>query len=256
MFEGLLEKILLAKIGKYIVGLDKENLKIGVWGGDITLENVYLKPDALLMLQLPLLILYGKIVKLVIKVPWSKLSSAPVEVRLEGLSVILCTQQKQTWNYNEAGDLVNRKDLIEAHELRQKQLQEQKLLSAEEELKEKGFLEKMSAKILDNIRIIIQDIHVRFESTIDGRIFAAGVTLERIECFTTNSDWSPEFTDRHKAGFASMCIYKVLNVINLGFYWKSGDESLQGAESQIAERMQEMIKAPEIRDYLITPSKF
>jgi vacuolar protein sorting-associated protein 13A/C len=255
MFEGLLEKILLAKIGKYIVGLDKDNLKVGVWGGDITLENVYLKPDALLLLQLPLLILYGKIVKLVIKVPWSKLSSSPVEVRLEGLSVILSTQQKQRWDYSEAGDLINRKELIEAHELRLKQIQEQKLLSAEEELKEKSFLEKMSSKILDNIRIVIQDIHIRFESAIDGRIFAAGVTLEKIECFTTNSEWSPEFTDRHKTGFAGMRIYKVLNVISLGFYWKSGDESMEGAESQIADRMQTMIKSPETRDYLITPSK-
>ena len=69
MFEGILEKILLAKLGKYIVGLDKDNLKVGVWGGDITLENVYLKPNALLLLQLPLIISYGKIVKLIIKVP-------------------------------------------------------------------------------------------------------------------------------------------------------------------------------------------
>jgi vacuolar protein sorting-associated protein 13A/C len=255
MFEGLLEKILLAKIGKYIVGLDKDNLKIGVWGGDITLENVYLKPDALLLLQLPLLILYGKIIKLVIKVPWSKLSSSPVEVRLEGLSVILSTPQKQNWNYSEEGDIINRKELIEAHEQRLKQLQDQKLLSAEEELKEKSFLEKMSSKVLDNIRIVIQDIHLRFESSIDGRIFASGLTLEKIECFTTNSEWTPEFTDRHKAGFAGQRIFKVINVQSLGFYWKSGDESLQGDEPLLAARMLQMIKSPEIRDYLITPSK-
>jgi vacuolar protein sorting-associated protein 13A/C len=255
MFEGLLEKILLAKIGKYIVGLDKDNLKVGVWGGDITLENVYLKPDALLLLQLPLLILYGKIIKLVIKVPWSKLSSSPVEVRLEGLSIILSTQQKQNWSYSEEGDIINRKELIESHEQRLKQLQDQKLLSAEEELKEKSFLEKMSAKVLDNIRIVIQDIHIRFESEIEGRIFAAGVTLEKIECFTTNSEWSPEFTDRHKTGSAGVKIFKVLNILNLGFYWKSGDGPMQGEESQLASQMLEMIKTPSVQDYLITPSK-
>jgi hypothetical protein len=30
MFETLLEKILLSKLGKFITGLDKENLKIAV----------------------------------------------------------------------------------------------------------------------------------------------------------------------------------------------------------------------------------
>jgi len=40
MFETLLEKILQQKLGKYIEGLDKNNLKIGVWSGNILLENV------------------------------------------------------------------------------------------------------------------------------------------------------------------------------------------------------------------------
>ena len=30
MFEGLLEKILQSKLGKYLEGLDKQNLSIGV----------------------------------------------------------------------------------------------------------------------------------------------------------------------------------------------------------------------------------
>ena len=56
------------------------------------------------------------------------------------------------------------------------------------QLKEKGFLEKMSAKILDNLKFVISSVHIRFENNIEGRVFAAGLTLERIECFTTNSE--------------------------------------------------------------------
>ncbi|OMJ85768.1 hypothetical protein SteCoe_12834 [Stentor coeruleus] len=254
MFEGILEKILLAKLGKYIVGLDKDSLKVGVWGGDITLENVHLKANALLLLQLPFLITYGKIVKLVIKVPWSKLSSAPVEIRLEGLYVIISSQEKHQWEYSEEGDIINRKELIEAYEQRRKQLQDLKLLSAEEELKEKGFLEKLTAKVIDNLKFIIKDIHIRFENNLDGRIFAAGVTLEKIECFTTNNEWTSEFTDRHKAGFANLCILKLLNVISLGLYWKTGEESFDVEnDDEITSKMKELISERDSYDYLITP---
>jgi vacuolar protein sorting-associated protein 13A/C len=254
MFEGILEKILLAKLGKYIVGLDKDNLKVGVWGGDITLENVYLKSDALLLLQLPLVIRYGKIVRLVVKVPWAKLSSSSVEVRLEGLYIIISTQEKSRWEYSEQGDIINRKELIEAYETRRKELQEQKLLSAEEELKEKGFLEKLTAKVLDNLKFVVQDVHIRFENSIDDRVFSAGLTLEKIECFTTNSEWSSEFTDRHKTGNAKLCIYKLLNVISLAFYWKSGQSELNVPEEEVQNVMKKMICEPDTKDYLVSPS--
>lgn len=256
MFEGILEKILLAKLGKYIVGLDKDSLKVGVWGGDITLENVHLKANALLLLQLPFLITFGKIVKLIIKVPWSKLSSASVEVRLEGLYVIISSQEKHQWEYSEEGDIINRKELIEAYEQRRKQLQDLKLLSAEEELKEKGFLEKLTAKVIDNLKFTIQDIHIRFENNLDGRIFAAGITLEKIECFTTNNEWTSEFTDRHKAGFANLCIFKLLNVISLGFYWKTGEGSFDVEnDEEITSKMKMLISERDSYDYLIAPSK-
>jgi vacuolar protein sorting-associated protein 13A/C len=43
MFEGILEKILQARLGEYIEGLDRNNLHIGVWSGNILIENAKLK---------------------------------------------------------------------------------------------------------------------------------------------------------------------------------------------------------------------
>lgn len=37
MFEKVLEKILLSKLGKFISGLDKDSLTVALWSGDITL---------------------------------------------------------------------------------------------------------------------------------------------------------------------------------------------------------------------------
>ena len=41
-------------------------------------------------------------------------------------------------------------------------------------------MERLTAKILDNLRISILDIHIRFELDSDSRRFSAGLTLEGI----------------------------------------------------------------------------
>jgi hypothetical protein len=40
MLDGLIEKIIASKFGEYIQGLDKDHLNVGIWNGDITLNNV------------------------------------------------------------------------------------------------------------------------------------------------------------------------------------------------------------------------
>lgn len=43
MFEKILEKVLLTYFGRFISGLDKNNLKLGVWSGNVVIENVNLR---------------------------------------------------------------------------------------------------------------------------------------------------------------------------------------------------------------------
>lgn len=45
MFEKLLEGVLLSYFGRYLTGFDKNNLKLGVWSGNVVIENVQVKPD-------------------------------------------------------------------------------------------------------------------------------------------------------------------------------------------------------------------
>ena len=40
MFEGLLERVLFSYLGKWIAGIDKNNLRLGVWSGNVQIENV------------------------------------------------------------------------------------------------------------------------------------------------------------------------------------------------------------------------
>lgn len=89
MFESILEKVLLKAAGDYIEGIDSNNLKVGIWGGDVVIENVSLKEGIIDMLNLPVELRFSHIGKLTLKVPWKNLSSAPVEVYLDGVYLVL-----------------------------------------------------------------------------------------------------------------------------------------------------------------------
>jgi vacuolar protein sorting-associated protein 13A/C len=59
MFEGLLESVLNKVLGQYIQGLNKNDLSVSVWSGDVHLTNVKLKPDIFQQFKLPLELIYG-----------------------------------------------------------------------------------------------------------------------------------------------------------------------------------------------------
>jgi vacuolar protein sorting-associated protein 13A/C len=244
MFEKLVEKILLKKLGNFISGLDNESLKIAVWQGDITLNNVHLSPDSLLRLQLPFILTFGIISKLVIRVPWSRLTSSPIEINLDGLYVFLSPQEKKNWEYSEEGEIMKRKDMLESFEKKPEEV------SREEEIKQKGFIEKLTGKILDNIKITIKNIHIKLEYDLEGRNFGVGVCLESIESYTTDENWEKHFTDRHEVKTADLSIYKLLKITGFSIYWNSFLDNRP--KDDLLVHLRESIFLQ--HDYLISPS--
>jgi len=69
VFEGLLESILVKSAGKFVTGIDKKNLKIGIWSGKVLIERVALNKNIVEMLDLPLKIKYSSIGKLLLEIP-------------------------------------------------------------------------------------------------------------------------------------------------------------------------------------------
>uniref|UniRef100_A0A453S1M4 Uncharacterized protein n=1 Tax=Aegilops tauschii subsp. strangulata TaxID=200361 RepID=A0A453S1M4_AEGTS len=53
MFEGVVSQVLAGLLGRYVKGIQKEQLKIGIWNEEINLENVELILEAFDYLQLP-----------------------------------------------------------------------------------------------------------------------------------------------------------------------------------------------------------
>lgn len=94
MFEGIVADILSRILGKYVENFNKEQLSIGIFGGNVSLKNLRLKGEALADLNLPITVIRGVLGSLELQVPWKNLSSKPVIVKVDDI-YILCGPQKK-----------------------------------------------------------------------------------------------------------------------------------------------------------------
>ena len=60
-----------------------------------------------------------------------------------------------------------------------------------------SFLLNLTTKIVDNLQICIQNIHVRYEDTLFfKKPICMGITLQKLSIQTTNEEWQETFIDR------------------------------------------------------------
>ena len=71
-------------------------------------------------------------------------------------------------------------------------------LLEKQESKEDGYVDRLVTKIVDNLQLTIQNIHVRYEDPISmpNNFFSLGITLKELSIHTTNSDWNNTYFDR------------------------------------------------------------
>ncbi|XP_027051836.1 vacuolar protein sorting-associated protein 13-like [Pocillopora damicornis] len=89
VFESYVVDLLNKFAGQYLENLDTSQLRLGIWGGDVQLENLILKESALDDLALPVKVLRGHLGKLVLKIPWKNLYSEPVVAQVDGLYLLV-----------------------------------------------------------------------------------------------------------------------------------------------------------------------
>ena len=71
---NLLDKLL----GPFVRGLDRKSLNLSVWSGDVKLQGLEVRTEALEAFPLPLNILGATLGELRIKVPWRSLGKEPL----------------------------------------------------------------------------------------------------------------------------------------------------------------------------------
>jgi Vacuolar-sorting-associated 13 protein, DH-like domain/Vacuolar sorting-associated protein 13, extended-chorein/Vacuolar-sorting associated protein 13, adaptor binding domain/VPS13, central RBG modules/VPS13-like, N-terminal/ATG2/VPS13, C terminal domain/Intermembrane lipid transfer protein VPS13, C-terminal len=224
MLDTVVSSLLSRFLGDYLHGLDAHHLNLSLLSGKVELRDVQVKGEALAALQMPWRVVFGRVALLQLNMPWYKIGSAPVEVRIEGVDLLV----------EPTSDYANEEDVDFAKRCQQA-LARQKMrrLASAEAISESvdvkssnsddaaaastSFAERLAMKIVSNLQVTIERVHVRYQTGATVRssdAFGAGLLLRSLRVESTDEQWQPHFNREYRP-----MMYKVLAVDGLCAYW-------------------------------------
>jgi hypothetical protein len=215
MFESLLANLLDKYASQYLEGIDSKSANLSIWKGDVSLRNLKVKTSAFDELKLPVTVRYGYLEELTLKIPWKDLKTKPVNVILKGLYVVLAPV---------AQDCLMSSSPDELQEALRKKARSavDNLIKSEVAQKIPGFTERLLARILDNIQIQFERIHISYiDTTVASGKLSFGITVQG---FTAKS---ADASGREAFVHESRILRKRVDLRCLSVYCNPGYDVLQ-----------------------------
>ncbi|KAJ5075790.1 vacuolar protein sorting-associated protein 13a-related [Anaeramoeba ignava] len=240
--QTVLTSVLNHLLGQFVEHLDSSNLKLGVFKGDVSLNNLKLKVDALNFLKLPIKIKEGFLGEFRLKIPWKNLKNGTILLEINKIYLI-CSSS----NY------VNDDDAIEqAYEIKKKLLESYELSQKEKKIKSPGFVDSLVAKIIDNLKVSIKNIHLRYEGAAFRRNFAFGITLDQLNIQSSDKDWNGNTNTRTDT------LFKNITFDHLSLYWDTDTDpvvfnSIEEFDRKLDSLIPKKNKEQVYHQYLLRP---
>lgn len=83
VFEKVLVDILNRFLSPYVKNLDSSQIQVSVWSGDVRLDNLEVKENALEQFNIPVRVHFGFLDKFRAKIPWKNLYNEPTTVEID-----------------------------------------------------------------------------------------------------------------------------------------------------------------------------
>ncbi|TMW59036.1 hypothetical protein Poli38472_007181 [Pythium oligandrum] len=243
MAKAIISSILESQLGKYVDGLSGDSLQVGLWSGELTLQDLSLKPHALVELNLPITVVRGSIRRIHVVVPWNHLGSASVQISIEGVYALVTPNTKLPSPEEvkqSKRNQIERLELVRQHD----RLAKQHNSEGEDE---STFLSRLTERIVDNLQITLRDVHFRYEDNISNpeNPFACGVMIQSFTFHTTDAEGNEKFIDRSvkKERF----LHKSVKIEQCGAYWdrlpRDDAKVLIQKQPNIEQAMSDMVRA-------------
>ncbi|KAI7898920.1 uncharacterized protein BX663DRAFT_555462 [Cokeromyces recurvatus] len=235
MLESLVASILNRVLKDYVSNLNYDQLKIGMWKGEVNLRDLKLRKDALDKLQLPINVSEGCLGELTLIIPWSNLRSKPVKVIIDHVYLLVEPRNEATVTVEEEEariqELKHRR-LSTAEMLEASTAQQQPQQNHQQQGND-GFISQLTTKIIDNLQFTMKNIHIRYEDTLSdqGHPFAVGITLKELSALSTDENWIPKFISD-----PTNTINKLAMLESLSVYWNTDSQSLAGMQLEKAKQ--------------------
>ncbi|XP_025857823.2 intermembrane lipid transfer protein VPS13C isoform X2 [Vulpes vulpes] len=234
VLESVVADLLNRFLGDYVENLNKSQLKLGIWGGNVALDNLQIKENALSELDVPFKVKAGQIDKLTLKIPWKNLYGEAVIATLEGLYLLVVPGASIKYDAEkEEKSLqdIKQKELSRIEEALQKAAEKDK----PKEAKKDTFFEKLATQVIKNVQVKITDIHIKYEDDVTDpqQPLSFGVTLGELSLLTANEHWTPCILNE-----AEKIIYKLIRLDSLSAYWNVNcNMSYQESKEQILDQL-------------------
>ncbi|KAI9287283.1 vacuolar protein sorting-associated protein vps13 [Umbelopsis sp. AD052] len=257
MLESLVTTLLNRFLGAYVSNLNYNQLKIGIWSGDVVLRDLQLKREALDKFDLPVDVLEGHLGELTLSIPWSNLKNKPVKVYINNVYLLAVPRNESSMTEEERN---RRRQQLKKDKLANAELLSEPTKSApsstvdsQEEAKNDTFINQLTTKIIDNLQFSMKNIHIRYEDEGADQLqpFAAGITLGELSAISTNGQWVPTFISE-----ATNTIHKLATLESLSVYWNTNSKSLAGKEDAMAafsELITTKYNVPSEHQYILKP---
>lgn len=241
MLEGLVAWVLNTYLGKYVSNLNTDQLSIALLKGAVELENLPLRKDALREFDLPFEVKAGFIGKITLQIPFYKPHSEPWVISMSQLNLIIGPSPLQEYDAQaEAEEERERKRRL-LHALEEK-------FRSECEQRGESYWYSVTAsvvtRIVENIELKIQDVHLRFEDDFSDpdKPFSFGVCINNVYAQNPSKEMGKKLLRQ-----------KQLEIEDFSVYWDSQSTMLgQLPINQIQEAMTECMQSRE-HQYMFEP---
>ncbi|XP_015115234.1 vacuolar protein sorting-associated protein 13 isoform X2 [Diachasma alloeum] len=255
VFESIVTELLNKFLGEYIQNLDYKQLKVSLWGGDVVLTDLLINENALDMLDLPIKLGYGRLGKLILKIPFKDMWNGQIDAIIEELFILIVPSSQVKYDPEKES-----KNELEAKRKELARIEQTKLL-ADTKLQEKlddSMMEKLIARMIKNIHVEINRIHVRYEDhvTFKDHPFSMGFTLNRLALESCNDSWLT--TGNLKDMYSIQQIFKLLTMDGFAVYlnpnlMQFSKQPLTKYLSLFSESIATTDHVPEDYQYLVGP---
>ncbi|CAK9827070.1 Intermembrane lipid transfer protein Vps13D [Anthophora retusa] len=221
MLEGLVAWVLNNYLGKYVENLNTDQLSIALLSGEVELENLPLKKEALRHIGLPVEIKAGFIGKIRLQVPVRQIRTASWVIVIEQLYLVAGPISLDEFD-NEAEEqaiLEYKLSKLDSLEARWRTDTDTDLgYYATSYSSWVNYGTSLVTNIIENLQLNIKDVHIRYEDGVtmsDGTGIALGVTIGALTAQSCDASWIPGSTSWNLTDAS----FKLMELDRLSIYW-------------------------------------
>ena len=185
MFESLISHVLNKVLGDFIENIDPAQLNISIMNGNVVLTNMKLKKSFFDAMPLPFTLVYGRIGLLNLQIPVWNLFNQPLVVEISDVFALVRPKHLKEWSEDV--------ELNAFKSATQSQLEQYEMTTLITQ--QASSLEKLAAKIIDNLQVKVKNIYVRYEDEYSGApthgMLVVGVSLQEFAMHTTDAQGQP-----------------------------------------------------------------